>query len=104
MDLYGENKIKENNEQPIKEKKDDHNDIKIEKDKQYYMGNQVVKALIDEYLATLDITKTQKFKKKIKNNKITLLIGLKLPSIKYLLGCFRTYIKNELSKEYLEYE
>ena len=104
MNLYEENNIKENNEQPIKEKKEDHNDIKIEKDKQYYMGNQVVKTLIDEYLATLDITKTQKFKKKIKNNKITLLIGLKLPSIKYLLGCFRTYIKNELSEEYLEIE
>ena len=106
MDLYGENKIKEkeNNEQLIEGEKDEHNDIKIEKDKQYYMDNQVVKSLIDEYLATLDITKTQKFKKKIKNNKITLLIGLKLPSIKYVLGCFRTYIKNELSEEYLEIE
>ena len=103
MNLYGENKIKENNEPEIKEK-EDKNDINIEKDKQYYMGNQVLKALIDKYLETLDITQSQKFKKKIKTNKITLLIGLKLPSIKYLIGCFRTYIKNELSQDYLEIE
>ena len=104
MNLYGDNKIKENIEQQLKEKREDKNDIKIEKDKQYYMGNQVVKKLIDTYLVTLDMTHSQKFKKKIKNNKITLLIGLKLPAIKYILGCFRTYIKNNLSEEYLELE
>ena len=103
MNLYKENRAFDNNDQN-KGKSGKRNDNEIEKNNQYYMGNQVIKELEHIYLATLDITKTKKYKKKIGNNKITLLIGLKLPSIKYLLGCFRTYIKSELSINYLEVE
>ena len=96
MNLYGDNKINDNNEQN-KDKKDENKE-------KYYMGNRMIKQLTDLYLMALDITKTQKFKKKIQNNKITLLLGLRLPAVKYLLGCFRTYIKTELREDYLEIE
>jgi hypothetical protein len=85
------------------EKKNEIKEDKKEKDN-YYMGNEVMKYLTKIYLNTLDISTTAKFKKKLKNNKITLLLGLKLPGMKYTLGRLRTYIKNELSTQYLETE
>ena len=47
---------------------------------------------------------TGKFTKKIKKNNITLLLGFKLPGIKYLLNCFRTYAKSELTERYYKNE
>ena len=74
------------------------------KGKNYYMGNEVMKKLIEVYLKTLDISITAKFKKKIKMNKITILLGLKLPGMKLTLGSLRTYIKNELKTLFFEAE
>ena len=55
-------------------------------------------------MGTLNTTLTQRFNKKIKNNKITLLLGLKLPGMKYILNCLRVYIKTELIDKYYNTE
>ena len=89
-----DNKIKEGNK--INEEN--------KKEKNYYMGNQLVKKLIEIYLQTLDLSNTSKFKKKIKNNKITLLLGLKLPGMRLSLNSLRNYIRDELSRNYLATE
>ena len=92
-----DNKINEEN----KEKKDDD---KEEKGKQYYMGNKVVKKQIEIYLQTVDIHTTARFKKKINNNKITLLLGFRLPGMRILLNKLRNYAKSELRNRYIENE
>ena len=94
------NKLHNTNNQNEEKKDDKEEDIK----NTYYMGNKIMKKLIEIYLNTLDISATAKFKKKLKNNKITLLLGLKLPAMKFTLGLLRTYIKNDLSNQYLDSE
>ena len=68
------------------------------------MGNKLVKQLIEAYLEILNTLDTQRFVKKIKFNKIKLLLGLKLPGIRKTLNDFRNYIKNELREVYLDIE
>ena len=75
-----------------------------EKKKDYCMDNELFKKLIEVYLQTLDITMSARFKKHLKSNKITLLIGLKLPGMKFTLECLRTYIKDNLREQFLSEE
>ena len=94
---------KEENKNEIK--KEDINQKEENKEEtQYYMGNKLVKQLIEAYLEILNTLDTQRFVKKIKFNKIKLLLGLKLPGIRKTLNDFRNYIKNELREVYLDIE
>ena len=76
----------------------------IENQEQYFMGNQLMKKLIEFYFQTLDICSIPQFNNKIQDNKISLLFGLKLPGMKVFIDSFRNYIKNELNKKYFENE
>ena len=99
-EIIDQNKINEiNNEENKKE-----DIINVEKEIINYNENHLIKKLIKYYLETLDTSLTARFNKKIKNNKITLLLGLKLPGIKYILNCFRIYIKSELAEKYFNNE
>ena len=66
--------------------------------------NQLIKKSIDFYLDTINILSHVGFNNKIKANKITLLLGLKLPGIKNILDGFRTYAKSDLSERYYNNE
>ena len=108
MDNIGENLILEENkddEEEIKNNKEEEN-IFIGKEIEIinYNENLLIKKIIDYYLKTLDTSLTARFNKNIKNNKITLLLGLKLPGMKYFLSCFRIYIKSELCDKYYNNE
>jgi hypothetical protein len=99
------NEIKEekkDNNIIIEEKNDINEDKNDEKEKKYYMGNKLVKKYIEIYLETLDISKTARFKKRIKNNKITILLGLRLPGIRININLFKKYIKDELKDKFFE--
>ena len=101
------NEIKEekkDNNIIIEEKNDIKEDKIVEKEKNYYMGNKLVKKYIEIYLETLDISQTARFKKKIKNNKITILLGLRLPGIRININVFKKYIKDELKDKFFENE
>jgi len=69
-----------------------------------YKNNKIISELTNYYLEELDTSLTSRFNKKIQSNKLTILLGLKLPGIKYTLSSFRTYIKNNLSNHYFELE
>ena len=86
-----ENKINDNKENKIIDNKEDKKE------------NQLIKKLIDYYLDTLN-TSPAGFNDKIKANKITLLLGLKLPGIKSILNNFRAYAKSQLSERYYNNE
>ena len=116
IDNIGKNKNVEDNKKNIEEKQiiedkngdnkinEDYNNIKDEIENENYNNNELFKKLNDYYLGTLNTTLTQRFNKKIKNNKITLLLGLKLPGMKYILNCLRVYIKTELMDKYYNNE
>ena len=76
----------------------------VNKDVQNYKENILIKKTIDYYLETLDTSVIERFIKKMKKNKITLLLGLKIPGIKHILSGLRTYIINGLNKQYFELE
>jgi hypothetical protein len=76
----------------------------VNKDVQNYKENILIKKTIDYYLETLDTSVIERFMKKMKKNKITLLLGLKIPGIKHILSGLRTYIINGLNKQYFELE
>ena len=108
MNLHQEdNKLKEN----LNEKDNIINMNEKEKNKDYlknellnYKNNKIISKLTNYYLEELDTSLTSRFNKKIQANKIIILLGLKLPGIKYTLNSFRTYIKNNLSKHFFELE
>ena len=99
-----ENKIEDKKEEEIKkEQKEEDKQSQIIK-QQYYLGNQLVKKLIEIYLRNLNISNTAKFNKKIKANKISVLLGLKLPGMRLTLNRLRNYAKDEISHHYFESE
>ena len=69
-----------------------------------YMDNKLFKKLIEVYLQTLDISNIVRFQKQLKTNNITLLLGLKLPGMKFTLECLRTYIKENLREQFFDSE
>ena len=107
--------IEENNE--IKEDKNEIKDenkklneiIMIGEDKEpknkknYYLGNEIVKKLIELYLENLDISKTN-INRNLNENRIIILFGLKLPGIYPLIKKLRQYIKDEIKENFLEAE
>ena len=85
-----------------KEKKDNKNNKK-EENKKYYLNNNIVKVLINTYLDTVNFS-LNAVKKKIKNNKVSLLFGLRLPGIYIPLKEIIKYIKNEIKNKYFNAE
>ena len=94
------NKLYYNKNDNIEENKNNEDNKKDNIGEINYIENQLIKEIIQYYLKKVDITLTCKFTKKIKKNTITLLFGLKLPGMKYILAQFRSYIKSEINKEY----
>ena len=82
-----------NNEEP-QEKKEEKN---------YYSNNQIIKILIETYLETVDFSIIS-IKKNIKNNKVSLLLGLRLPGIYTPLKKIIVYIRNEVKNKYMNDE
>ena len=100
-----EEKKKPKNSEIIKENDKIGNiNMKIDKEKRYFLGNDIIKELIDFYLEIFDASSSKKYSKIIKNNNINILIGLKLPGIKNIIEGLRTYIKTELKNKYLQIE
>ena len=85
---------KEDNQEEKNKEKEIKKDIVINK-------NKLVQILEQNYLDKFDISQTKDFNEKIKNNKITLLIGLKLPVMKNIINDIRLHIKSNLSEKYL---
>ena len=85
------------------EKKDDKKEEE-KKEIRNYMENQLMTKLIEVYLELLNISISGRFKKKIKNNKIALLLGLKLPGMRITLSSLRNYAKDELSDKFFQNE
>ena len=79
-------------------------DKMIEKNKRYYLGNNLVKKLIDFYFEKFDSSSIKQFTKQMKNNNIKIFQGLKIPGIKNILEDLRVYIQTELKKKYLAIE
>ena len=106
INANGENKTKEKNEKIFQINNEEQKQSKkfTINNEEYYMGNQLVKKLIGIYLQTLDISNTARFRKKIKANKISVLLGLKLPGMKLTLNSFRNYVRDEISEHFLECE
>ena len=101
---------KDNNINKDKEEKLNVLENKINDDKENIIindknkkENELTKKLVDYYLDTLNTTPAG-FNDKIKANKITLLLGLKLPGIKSILNNFRAYAKSQLSEKYYDNE
>ena len=63
--------------------------------------NKLIKALEKNYLDKFDISQTKDFNEKIKNNQISLLIGLKLPIMKNIINDIRLHIKANIREKYL---
>ena len=103
-DKIGENKINDNFKEieiiNDKNNNEEGNEIK----KINFNNNKLIQKLIAYYLENLNTNLTERFNKKIKNNKITLLLGLKLPGIRSILNSFRIYIKTELKDKYYNNE
>ena len=94
---------KKNNEEVeeeiINNNKDDNENKDENEIKNYYLNNEMVKILIETYLENAPMPQT-KVNKKIKNNKVSLLLGLKLPGIYIPLKDIIKYIKNEVKNKY----
>ena len=108
------NEIKEEKNEIKEEKneiKEEKNEIKEEKnkikeenqEKNYYLNNKLVKILIETYLDNVDFS-LNAVKKKIKNNKVSLLMGLRLPGIYIPLKKIVKYIRSEVKDKYFEEE
>ena len=106
LNLYPEEDLdnKSNNNKNNFDGYENNDNINIDKDKRYYLGNKLVEKLIDFYLEKFDTSNVKKFSRQIKNNFIKISQGLKLPGIKSILYNLRTYIKSELKIKYLEIE
>ena len=89
---------KEGNEK-IEEEKNENGTKEIN-----YNKNQLIQTLIKYYLETVNTQMTGKFTKKIKKNNLTILLGFKLPGIRYLLNCFRAYVNSGLTERYYQKE
>ena len=76
---------------------------KIEVNNNYYLGNEIVRKLIELYLENLDISKTN-IKRNKNENKISILLGLKLPGIYPLIKIFRQYIHEEIQFNFYDTE
>ena len=98
---------KKNNEEVeeeiINNNKDDNENKDENEIKNYYLNNEMVKILIETYLENAPMPQT-KVNKKIKNNKVSLLLGLKLPGIYIPLKDIIKYIKNEVKNKYKKAE
>ena len=86
------------------EKKKDENKEEEKKENQNYMENRLMRKLIEVYLELLDISIGCSFKKKIKNNKISLLLGLRLPGMRTTLSSLKIYARDELSDKFFQNE
>ena len=106
-----EDKINENeiNTDAIIINKEENEKIEEEKNENgikeiNYNKNQLIQTLIKYYLETVNTQMTGKFTKKIKKNNLTILLGFKLPGIRYLLNCFRAYVNSGLTERYYQKE
>ena len=80
----------------------DKNEIK-EENKNYYLGNNVIKKLIELYLENLDISNVN-IKPNKNENKLSITLGLRLPGIFPLIKIFRQYVKDEIKFEFFDTE
>ena len=95
---------KENEKKDDKEKKgEDIQEGQNEQLRNYYLNNNLVKVLIETYLDTVNFS-INSIKKNIKDNKVSLLLGLRLPGIYITLKEIIKYIKNEVKNKYLNTE
>ena len=105
---------KEEKNENVEEKKEEKNEIKVEKigieikenqkqEKNYYLNNYLVKVLIETYLDTVNFS-INVVNKNIKNNKVSLLLGLRLPGIYTTMKEIIKYIKNEIKIKYFRAE
>ena len=89
------------NLQQIENNNENNEDIKIKKN--YYLNNNLIKLLIESYLENFDYSGVT-VEKAMKNNKIQILMGLKLPGIYRPLQSIMTYIKSNIKNKYLNSE
>ena len=101
----------------IEEKKEDKKDLDKKEDKKeekkeeednneeknYYMNNQIIKILIETYINNVNFS-INAIKKKLRDNKVSLLFGLRLPGVYIPLKKFAKYIQNEIKNKYLNTE
>ena len=116
--------LKNANEKNLIEKKDknynniieeDKNEIKIENNIDIHeenigennnndladlTQNKLIKLLENNYLEKLNISETKDFNTNMKKNQITLLLGLKLPSIFDIINKIRLYVKANICQKY----
>ena len=97
------NQIIEVEEEMNLDNRNDENNLKENDNYNYYLGNEIVKKLIELYLGKLDISKTN-IKKNKNENKLSILLGLKLPGIYPLIKSFRHYIHEEIQDNFFETE
>ena len=93
-----QNNIAENNAE-----NNNQNNAENIRDKKYYLNNNLVKVLIDTYLETVNFS-LNAVKKKIKNNKVSLSFGLRLPGIYIPLKEIIKYIKTEVKNKFFNAE
>ena len=91
--------------QPLINKNEEKNEIKEnqKQEKNYYLNNYLVKVLIETYLDTVNFS-INVVNKNIKNNKVSLLLGLRLPGIYTTMKEIIKYIKNEIKIKYFRAE
>ena len=92
-----ENANKDENEINIENKEEDKEEEKIVKN--YYLNNKLIKLLIEIYLENVKYSQFTAGKK-MKNNKVQLLMGLKLPGIFSSLESIINYIKSNVKNKY----
>ena len=99
-----ENEIKkEENEKKEKKMEEKENKELKQQEKNYYLNNQLVKILIEIYLENVNFSLAA-VKKNMKNNKLSLLLGLRLPGIYITLKNIIKYIKSEIKVKYFNAE
>ena len=92
------NLINERNQENNEEINEDENIIK-----NYYLNNNLIKLLIQTYLENVNFSRDT-LGKNMKNNKVQLLMGLKLPGIFPLLVSIINNIKGNIKNKYLSSE
>ena len=98
-----EEKEKEGKEKKEENEKNNNENNQDNQEKNYYLNNHLIKKIIETYLETVDFS-LNSIKKNMKNNKVSLLLGLRIPGIYLALKEIIKYIRNEVKKKYINAE